>query len=74
MLDRSFPMFVGLMEAAAFWRIDPHNAHVIRLENEGLACEADTLGDALNELDITAPDIQWPENPPQPPEQHIALH
>lgn len=45
MLDRSFPMFVGLMEAALrSGELDPHNAHVIRLENEGLVCEADTLG------------------------------
>jgi cytoskeleton bundling-enhancing protein CbeA-like protein len=45
MLDRSFPMFVGLMEAALrSGELDPHNTHAIRLENEGLVCEADTLG------------------------------
>lgn len=44
-LDRSFPAFIRQMEAALrSGDLDPHNAHVIRLENEGLVCEADTLG------------------------------
>ena len=44
-LDRSFPAFIRQMEAALrSGELDPHNTHVIRLENKGLVCEADTLG------------------------------
>lgn len=44
-LDHNFPTFIRQMEAALrSGELDPHNTHVIRLENEGLVCEADTLG------------------------------
>ncbi|EOL8949495.1 type IV toxin-antitoxin system YeeU family antitoxin [Cronobacter dublinensis] len=44
-LDHSFPAFIRQMEAALrSGELDPHNTHVIGLENEGLVCEADTLG------------------------------
>lgn len=44
-LDHSFPIFISLMEAALrSCELDPHNSHCIRLEREGLVCEADTRG------------------------------
>ncbi|MDU4353927.1 type IV toxin-antitoxin system YeeU family antitoxin [Phytobacter diazotrophicus] len=44
-LDRNFPAFIRQMEAALrSGELAPHNAHTIKLENEGLICEADTLG------------------------------
>lgn len=44
-LDRSFPAFIRQMESALrSGELDPHTAHTIRLEYDGLICEADTLG------------------------------
>jgi cytoskeleton bundling-enhancing protein CbeA-like protein len=44
-LDRNFPVFIDLMEAALrSGELDPHNSRCIRLEREGLVCEADTRG------------------------------
>ncbi|EOW6744989.1 type IV toxin-antitoxin system YeeU family antitoxin [Cronobacter dublinensis] len=44
-LDRSFPVFIDLMEAALrSGELDPNNPRCIRLEREGLVCEADTRG------------------------------
>lgn len=44
-LDHSFPIFIRMMEAALRnYELDPHNSRCIRLEREGLVCEADTRG------------------------------
>lgn len=44
-LDRSFPRFIQQLEAALrSGGLDPHIAHSIRLEYDGLICEANTLG------------------------------
>ena len=44
-LDRSFPVFIDHMETALrSGELDPHNSRGIRLEREGLVCEADTRG------------------------------
>lgn len=44
-LDRNFPVFIDLMEAALrSGELDPHNSRCIRLEREGLVCEGDTRG------------------------------
>lgn len=44
-LDRSFPVFIELMEAALrSGEPDSNNPRCIRLEREGLVCEADTRG------------------------------
>ncbi|AUV04082.1 type IV toxin-antitoxin system YeeU family antitoxin [Trabulsiella odontotermitis] len=44
-LDRSFPVFIDLMEAALrCGELEPHNSRGIRFERERLVCEADTRG------------------------------
>ena len=44
-LDRSFPAFIRRMESALrSGELDPHKAHTLRRQKEGLICEADTRG------------------------------
>lgn len=44
-LEHNFPVFIDLMGAALrSSELDPHNSCSIKLEKEGLVCEADTRG------------------------------
>lgn len=47
-LDRNSPAFIRQMESALrSGELDPHNAHTIKREKDGLICEADTLGSCV---------------------------
>lgn len=44
-LDHNFPVFIRQIEAALrSGELDPHKAHTLRREKDGLICEADTRG------------------------------